>query len=267
MFALGIVASGLWGPVFGQVLLSFPTGRLPTRARRRVVAAAYGLIPLAPVPALLVGDVDQVIVDCRGECPRNVLLIARDDGLPDAAIAWARRCRSSLPRGGRDARPPVARGRRAGAPEPWSHFVGGGVRSGSSPPTRPVRSTPCCGWRSRPSPPRRSLSSRAWRGRISPARAACARSWRSSGRRPSARTCATPWRARSATPRSSSRSGCRSSTATSMREARPPTSPARDDPRRTVTEIDHHGEVTSPPSCTTARRMPTPSAPPGRPPP
>jgi signal transduction histidine kinase len=87
VFTLGIVASGLWGPIFGHVLLSFPTGRLPTRARRRLVAASYVLIPLAPVPALLVSDADQVITDCEGGCPRNVLLIERNEGLSDAALA------------------------------------------------------------------------------------------------------------------------------------------------------------------------------------
>ena len=44
------------------------------------------LIPLAPVPALLVSDADQVISDCLGGCPRNVLLIERDAGLSDAAL-------------------------------------------------------------------------------------------------------------------------------------------------------------------------------------
>jgi signal transduction histidine kinase len=87
VFTLGIVASGLWGPIFGQLLLSFPTGRLPTRARRRVVAASYVLIPLAPVPALLISDADQVITDCRGGCPQNVLLIERNAGLTGAALA------------------------------------------------------------------------------------------------------------------------------------------------------------------------------------
>ena len=86
VFTLGIVASGLWGPVFGHLLLSFPTGRLPTRARRRVVAASYVLVPLAPVPALLVSNADRVISDCRGGCPRNVLLIDQDASLGDAAL-------------------------------------------------------------------------------------------------------------------------------------------------------------------------------------
>ena len=87
VFTVGIVVGALWGPIFGHVLLSFPTGRLATRARRRVVAASYVLIPLAPVPALLVSDADDVITDCRGGCPRNVLLIERDEGLADAALA------------------------------------------------------------------------------------------------------------------------------------------------------------------------------------
>src|SRR5918998_173336 len=87
VFTLGIVASGLWGPIFGHVLLSFPTGRLPTRVRRRLVAASYVLVPLAPVPALLVSDADKVLTDCRGGCPRNVLLIERNAGLSDAALA------------------------------------------------------------------------------------------------------------------------------------------------------------------------------------
>ena len=88
VFTFGIVLSGLWGPVFGHLLLSFPTGRLPTLARRRIVAASYVLIPLAPVPALLVSDADEVITDCRGGCPRNVLLISHDPALRDAALAF-----------------------------------------------------------------------------------------------------------------------------------------------------------------------------------
>ena len=88
VFTVGIVLSGLWGPVFGHLLLSFPTGRLPTRARRRLVAASYVLIPLAPVPALLVSDADEVINDCIGGCPRNVLLISDEPGLSDAALIF-----------------------------------------------------------------------------------------------------------------------------------------------------------------------------------
>ena len=88
VFTFGIVLSGLWGPAFGHLLLSFPTGRLPTRARRRLVVASYVLIPLAPLPALLVSPADEVINDCRGGCPRNVLLISDDPGLRDVALGY-----------------------------------------------------------------------------------------------------------------------------------------------------------------------------------
>ena len=83
----GIVLGSLWGPVFGHVLLSFPTGRLATPARRRLVAASYVLIPLSTLPALLVSDSDEVVTDCVGGCPRNVLLISRDESLGEIALA------------------------------------------------------------------------------------------------------------------------------------------------------------------------------------
>ena len=88
LFAAGIVLGGLWGPVFGHVLLSFPTGRLPTAGRRRLIAASYVLIPFAPVPALLVSDAEKVVTDCAGECPRNVLLVSRDESLEAIALAF-----------------------------------------------------------------------------------------------------------------------------------------------------------------------------------
>ena len=86
VFTLGIGLGALWGPLFGHLLLSFPTGRLATRARRRLVLASYFIVPLAPIPALLFSDADDVIT-CDGECPRNVLLISRDEDLANAALA------------------------------------------------------------------------------------------------------------------------------------------------------------------------------------
>jgi signal transduction histidine kinase len=87
VFTFGIVLGGLAGPLFGHVMLSFPTGRLRTPARRRIVMASYVVIPLAPVPALLVSDSDDILTDCVGGCPRNVLLISRNEALGDAALA------------------------------------------------------------------------------------------------------------------------------------------------------------------------------------
>src|SRR4051794_1870290 len=69
VFTLGIVLGGLAGPLFGHVLLSFPTGRLSTPARRRIVLASYIIIPLAPVPTLLVSDAEYVLTNGVVCCP------------------------------------------------------------------------------------------------------------------------------------------------------------------------------------------------------
>ena len=87
VFTFGILLGGLAGALFGHLILSFPTGRLRTPARRRVVAASYVIIPLAPVPAMLVSESDDIITDCVGGCPRNVLLVSRNEALGDAALA------------------------------------------------------------------------------------------------------------------------------------------------------------------------------------
>src|SRR5688572_24930670 len=69
VFSLGIALGALWGPVFGHLLLSFPSGRLPTRSRRRLVVASYFIVPLAPLVALLFSESDDVLTDCVGGCP------------------------------------------------------------------------------------------------------------------------------------------------------------------------------------------------------
>ena len=177
VFTIGIVVGALWGPLFGHVLLSFPTGRLATRARRRVVAASYVLIPLAPVPGAagqrrrprhhrLPGRMPaQRPADRTGRRPRK-------RGARPRLSADAR----SLPPGGGDARPPVAasRGPRASQPGAAVRQRCGDARARRR-LRRPVRSTRCCGWRSPPLPPPRSLSSPASHARTSRARAAYAR--------------------------------------------------------------------------------------------
>ena len=88
VFTVGIVLGGLWGPMLAHALLSFPTGRLRTRRERALVIAAYAIIPLSPVPALLVTDADAVY-GCDGPCPENVFLIERDDALGETLQAIA----------------------------------------------------------------------------------------------------------------------------------------------------------------------------------
>jgi signal transduction histidine kinase len=86
LFTLGIVLGSLWGPLLGQVLLSFPSGRLASGRQRALIVAAYLLVPLAPVPGMLVSESDD-LVDCEGRCPRNLLLVERDVELGEALLA------------------------------------------------------------------------------------------------------------------------------------------------------------------------------------
>jgi signal transduction histidine kinase len=86
VFTAGIVLGAFWGPLLAHALLSFPTGRLRTRRERVLVAAAYAIVPLSAVPALLVADAD-VVFGCDGPCPENVLLVERDTQLGETLAA------------------------------------------------------------------------------------------------------------------------------------------------------------------------------------
>src|ERR687893_3088871 len=53
LFTAGFVLGALWGPLLAHVLLSFPSGRLPSGRVRALVVTGYVLAPLVPVPAML----------------------------------------------------------------------------------------------------------------------------------------------------------------------------------------------------------------------
>jgi signal transduction histidine kinase len=85
-FALGLLLGALWGPLLAHTLLSFPTGRLQSGRERALIGAAYVLVPLAPVPGFLV-SASEDFTECDGECPRNLLLIERDQRLSETLFA------------------------------------------------------------------------------------------------------------------------------------------------------------------------------------
>ena len=76
---------GLWGGVFLQLVMSFPSGRLAPGLDRRIVIAGYLIFTLATVPAMFVAGPQDL--DCDG-CPENLLLIDRDEGLANIALAF-----------------------------------------------------------------------------------------------------------------------------------------------------------------------------------
>jgi signal transduction histidine kinase len=83
LYTLGLFTGGLWGGVFLQLVLTFPSGRLTPGWDRRLVIAGYLIFTVASLPVALVADSETL--DCKG-CPRNVLLVERNDTL--AGIAY-----------------------------------------------------------------------------------------------------------------------------------------------------------------------------------
>jgi signal transduction histidine kinase len=84
VFTFGLVAGGLWGALFLQLVMSFPSGRLGPGRDRALVIAGYVLFTLGSVPALLVAGPEDLGCD---DCPANSLLIRRDEGLAQVALA------------------------------------------------------------------------------------------------------------------------------------------------------------------------------------
>jgi signal transduction histidine kinase len=75
VFTIGVLLSNAYLAVFAHLLLAYPDGRLRHRGHRGLVAFAYALSVVGPLPALLFGSAEQF--DC--DCPRSAVLIARDD--------------------------------------------------------------------------------------------------------------------------------------------------------------------------------------------
>jgi signal transduction histidine kinase len=83
-FSLGLVVGGLWGAVFLHLLVSFPTGRLPRGADRRIVLAGYGLFTVGAIPAVLFSGPQELAC---ADCPKNLWLIEPDADLANALTA------------------------------------------------------------------------------------------------------------------------------------------------------------------------------------
>jgi signal transduction histidine kinase len=85
LYSLGFVVGGLWGGVFLQLIMSFPSGRLASGWDRALVIAGYVTFTVASIPAMLFAGPHEL--GCN-DCPTNVLLTRRDPDLASVALGF-----------------------------------------------------------------------------------------------------------------------------------------------------------------------------------
>jgi signal transduction histidine kinase len=85
VYSFAFVVGGLWGGVFLQLVMSFPSGRLAPGWDRALVIAGYLIFTVAAIPAMLFAGPHELGCD---DCPTNVLLIRRDPDLASVALGF-----------------------------------------------------------------------------------------------------------------------------------------------------------------------------------
>jgi signal transduction histidine kinase len=121
VFTVGVLTCNLFFVLFAHMVLAYPHNRLERRWHQRLIAAAYVLAVVGPLPQLLWGFSERM---CEG-CPESPLFIEENEGLRialNAAVsvigaAFTVAVVGILLRRRRDATPPQ---RRAMAPVLWS---------------------------------------------------------------------------------------------------------------------------------------------------
>ena len=83
-YSLGQILGGLWGAVFLQLIMTFPSGRLSDRRDRAIVVAGYVTFTVAAVPTLLFASPHELGCDA---CPTNLLLVDDDSTLAGVGLA------------------------------------------------------------------------------------------------------------------------------------------------------------------------------------
>jgi signal transduction histidine kinase len=83
IFTLAFLVGGLWGGVFLQLVMAFPSGRLASGRDRAIVIAGYLIFTVASIPTLLFAAPNDLGCD---HCPTNVLQIRHDADLATAGL-------------------------------------------------------------------------------------------------------------------------------------------------------------------------------------
>jgi signal transduction histidine kinase len=85
IFTIAFLVGGVWGGVFLQLVMAFPSGRLASGRDRAIVIAGYLIFTLAAIPMLLFAAPHDL--GCDG-CPTNVLQIRHDADLATAGLVF-----------------------------------------------------------------------------------------------------------------------------------------------------------------------------------
>jgi signal transduction histidine kinase len=85
LYTVGLIVGGLWGAVFLQLVMAFPSGRLAPGRDRAIVVAGYLMFTLGSIPAMLFAGPEDLGCD---ECDANLLLIERDEEIANIALGF-----------------------------------------------------------------------------------------------------------------------------------------------------------------------------------
>ncbi len=80
---ISFVLGGLWGGVFLQLVVAFPSGRLAPGRDRALVIAGYLIFTVASIPAMLFASPHDL--GCDG-CPDNLLMVEHDETLATVGL-------------------------------------------------------------------------------------------------------------------------------------------------------------------------------------
>src|SRR3954447_24089811 len=84
-YTVGQIVGGLWGALFLQLIIAFPSGRLTSRRDRAIVIAGYVIFTVSAIPAMLFAGPEDF--DCD-TCPTNVLQVQHDTTLATIGLAF-----------------------------------------------------------------------------------------------------------------------------------------------------------------------------------
>jgi signal transduction histidine kinase len=82
-YTIGLIVGGLWGAVFLQLVMAFPSGVLAPGRDRAIVIAGYVIFTVASIPAMLFAGPEDLGCD---DCPSNVFLIERQEDVADILL-------------------------------------------------------------------------------------------------------------------------------------------------------------------------------------